>query len=109
MDLKIENTSVGTVLNAKRAYTAQKVINSALDGTTFIQTTGGAITRYIIDVYCETKAKRDILDEANNDGVLLTLVLDANTSVYGYVEEETITWKEWRDGHGVGHFTLIKQ
>ena len=109
MELKIENISVGTVLNAKKQYTAQKIIKNALDGTTFVQTIGGAITRYVIDVYCETKAKKDMLDNANNDGTLLTLVLDQSTTVYGYVEEDTISWKEWRDGHGVGHFTMMKQ
>jgi len=109
MELKIESTSIGIVLNAKKQPYAQKIIKNALDGTTFIQTTGGAIIRYIIDVFCDTKAKRDSLDEANNNGTLLTLVLGENNSVYGYVEDETISWKEWKDGHGVAHFTMMKQ
>lgn len=109
MDLKVGNSVVGKMLDIKRKYTAQKVINTALDGTVYVQTTGEKITRYVINVYCDTSANRDALDEAANTGAQITAIDRNSDSIIGFVEEDAIAWKEWADGHGVGKFTLIKQ
>ena len=109
MELLIGDTSIGTVVNAKRSPQAQKMVTSALDGSTYVQTTGGRIMRYIVDVYCSTLAKRESLDSACNEGTLLTIVFGENSSANGYVEENEVSWKEWRDGHAVGRFTMIME
>lgn len=109
MDLRIGNTVVGEVLEFRRKYDAQKLINSALDGTVHTQSTGGPITRYETRCLCRTAEDRDRLDDASNYGDIITVTTRDNVDVDGYVENNTIEWQEWKDRHGVGHFTFIKR
>ena len=108
MDLKVGNEVVGMVLgNLRRRYKAQKIVNTALDGTVYVQTTGRPITRFEVNCYCGTGEDRDKLDAGANNGDVITVTTRDLVDVIGYVEEDTIDWKEWVDGHGVGRFTLI--
>jgi len=109
MQLKKGTSVYAKVLNAKRLFTAQKIINTALDGTTYIQNTGNAITRYELDIYCATATLRDLVDEACNDGARLTLVFENLSTIDGFIEDETIEWKCWKDGHGVSKIKFIKE
>ena len=43
-------------------------------------------------------------DLTNND--LLTIDNWRGSRLLGFIEK-TVTWKEWKDGHGVGRFTFI--
>lgn len=106
-DLKVGSTVVGRTIEFRRKYTAQKVVNTALDGTTYIQNTGGAITRYEVRCFCKTAEARDKLDEGANIGDIITVTTIENEDVVGYVESPTIEWQEWTDRHGVGKFTMI--
>lgn len=107
MDCKIGENIVGKVLNYKHLPKAQKIISTALDGTTYGQKTGDAIQQYSVDVYCSTEAKRNSIDLACGECTELTIVLrDGTTEVTGVIEDETVEWKEWEDGHAVGRFTL---
>lgn len=108
-ELKYDGNTVADVINAKQNLTAQKIVNTALDGTTYVQNVGNAITRYILDIYCETKALRDAVDLACNLGARLTLDFGENNTVDGFIEDNTISWKEWKDGHAVGKITFIKE
>lgn len=107
MEIKIGTTTVATVLNAKRAYIARKISNAALDGSAYVQSVGRASETYEIDAYCATGANRNAIDSACNTSEMITLVLD-NANIGGFITDETIDWKEWPDGHGVGHFTLAR-
>lgn len=107
-DLKVGNDVVGRAIEFRRKDTARKVINTALDGSVYIQNTGQPIIRYEVRCYCKTAENRDKLDNASNNGDLITVVINDNDSVIGYVEDDTINWQqEWPDRHGVGHFKLI--
>ena len=108
MDLKVGNEVVGMVLGTlRRRYKAQKIIVTALDGTTYAQNTGRPITRYEVNCYCGTAEDRDKLDAGSNNGDVITVTTRDEVDVTGYVEEDSIEWKEWVDGHGVGRFILI--
>lgn len=109
MELKIGSTLAGVLLNITKKPTAQKVINTALDGTTYIQNTGYPIMRYDVDCYCATPENRELVDDACNDGSIITLTDRSGTEILGYIEENAVKWKEWIDGHGVGKFTLIRR
>lgn len=109
MDLYVGSTVRGHVLNYKRKYEAQKKVTTALDGTSYVQNLGNAITRYQIDVFCSTESNRNALDSACNECDNISIVLRDGNEVIGFIEEEEIEWKEWLDGHGVGKFTLIKE
>ena len=108
MNVKINDEIVGTALNVKKQDTAQKMLSIALDGTPYAQTTGSPIIRYIVDCYCGTATNRNKLDNASNQGALVTVSTRNDLEVTGYIEENTIDWKEWPDGHGVGKFTLVQ-
>ena len=109
MDLKVGNEVVGMVLGLlKRKYTAQKIVNTALDGTVYTQNTGRPITRYMVNCYCGTEEDRNKLDDGCNNGDIITITTKDMVDVTGYIEEVSIEWKEWIDGHGVGKFTLIQ-
>lgn len=108
MDLKIGNETIGMVLAIKRRPEAQKMMSIALDGTPYAQTTGRAIRKYVINCFCGTNEDRTKLDDACNEGALVTVITRDNTEVTGYIEEITLEWKEWIDGHGVTKFTLIQ-
>lgn len=109
MDLKVGNTVVGQVLEFRRKYTAQKIVNTALDGTVYVQNTGRPITRYETRCLCRTAEDRDKLDEGANNGDIITVTTRDNDDVTGYVENNTIEWQEWVDRHGVGRFTFIQR
>lgn len=109
MDFLINDIVVGTVLNYKHLPEAQKIISKALDGTVYGQSTGKATQKYEVDIYCSTGSKRNAIDSASNDCSEVTMVLrDGITSIIGIIEDETISWKEWVDGHAVGKFTLVE-
>lgn len=109
MDCKIGNDVVGKVLNYKHLPEAQKLINRALDGTVYGQKTGDAVQKYEVDIYCSTAARRSAIDSASNECTEVTIVLrDGITEVTGIIEDITIEWREWVDGHGVGKFTLTE-
>ena len=97
---------IGVVLGVKQAYEPQKIINTALDGTVYVQTTGKATDKKQVDVYCSTVERRNALDTASNEGALLTIDNWRGSRLLGFIEK-TVTWKEWKDGHGVGRFTYI--
>lgn len=107
MDFKVEGITIGTVLNAKRRFTAQKMVNTTLDGTVYIQSTGKPISRYEVYVYCGTPEDRNSLDKAANESASVTITLRDGAIVTGYIEEDEVTWREWIDGHGVGSLTII--
>lgn len=109
MDFLIDNLVVGTVLNYKHLPEAQKIISKALDGTIYGQSTGSATQKYEVDVYCSTGSKRQAINSACNDCSEVTMILrDGLTEIVGIIEDETISWKEWVDGHAVGKFTLVE-
>lgn len=99
-------TILGKVIGLKKNYTALKISNIALDGTPYVQQTGTAIDRRIADIFCPTLEDKDSLDDASNNGALLTVDNWGGYIIKGYIEKD-IKWKEWRDGHGVGRFNFI--
>lgn len=106
--IKVGNDVVAQVLARKRKPTAQKIVNTALNGTSYVQTTGSAIWRYEVSIYCDTPEKRALVDEACYNGADVTLIYDDLTEI-GYIEDVAVTWKEWTDEHGVGSFTLLRK
>ena len=109
MDFYVGNTLRGQVLNYKRKFEAQKLVSKALDGTSYAQSLGNAITRYEVHVYCATETNRNALDSACNECDEVSIILRSGSEIKGFIEDEEIVWKEWTDGHGVGKFTLIKE
>lgn len=107
MDLKVGNDVVGRAIEFRRKDKAQKVINTALDGTAYIQNTGQPIIRYDVRCYCKTAEDRDKLDDGSNYGDLITVITADDESVTGYIEDDIDWQQEWPDRHGVGHFKLI--
>ena len=107
MDCKLGDTVVGKIAGYKAIPQAQKIISTALDGTAYGQKTGNAIHKYEVNVYCSTALNRTLLDFACQGCTEVTIILRNGLEVIGIIEEETIKWKEWVDGHGVGKFTLI--
>lgn len=107
MDCKIGDSVVGKVLNYKHLPQAQKIISTSLDGTVYGQKIGEAIEKYSVDVYCATATMRTQMDNACSGCAEVTIILRTSVEITGIIEEETIDWREWADGHGVGHFTLI--
>ena len=104
--IKRGNDTLGIMLRFKYKPKALKISNTALDGTPYVQNPGKATDKRESAVFCDSYEKKHAMDEASNDGALLT-VLWEGTTVRGYIENDSINWKEWRDGHGVGQFTLI--
>lgn len=105
-DIKRGNNILGTVIGFKRDYDATKINVVSLTGIPYTQTPGQAVHRRITNVYCDTYEKRDALDNASNEGALV--VIDWGGQIFrGYIEDKKITWKEWRDGHGVCRFTFV--
>lgn len=107
MDCKIDDTVVGKVLNYKSLPQAHKIISLSLDGTVYGQKIGEATRKYLVHVYCATALNRTYLDLACSGCLEISIVLRTGLEVTGIIEEETIDWKEWTDGHGVGKFTLV--
>lgn len=103
--IKTGNTVLGQTLMCKKQYNARNIVNVALDGTPYVQTTGTAENRRDVYIYCSTPERRDLTDNASNNGALLAVHWKGNI-ISGYIEEN-IEWQEWRDEHGVGHFTLL--
>ena len=99
------NTVLGTVLSTKQRYTSLKITNIALDGTPYVQNTGSPIDRRDVYLFCPTVAKRNAVDEASNKGAVISVEWN-NQTIRGYIEQD-VAWKEWKDGHGVGSFTMI--
>ncbi len=104
--LKRGNNTLGSVIECVKNYTSQKILNIALDGTPYVQTTGTAIDKRTVSVYCSTKESRDAVDDASNECALLVVTGWKGKNIKGYIEKD-VTWKEWHDEHGVGRFTLI--
>ena len=98
------STILGEVLTCKRQYESAKVANKALDGTQYLQTTGVAAETRAIALYCDTYARRCAMDNASNNGALIS-VEDRDGLLKGYVKED-VSWREFPDGHGVGIFEL---
>lgn len=105
MVAKIGNTKLGDVLACKRTPQARKISNVALDGTPYVQTTGTAVDKRAVALYCDTTERRLTTDSASNDGALISVEWNDGT-LYGYIDGD-ISWSEWKDEHGVGKFTLI--
>lgn len=106
MDLiKRGNDTLGVVLGFKYKPKALKINNVSLTGVPYVQNTGEATHKRETYVYCDTPEKRQGMDEASNDGAILTAIWQGKT-YRGYIEND-ISWKEWRDGHGVGEFNMI--
>lgn len=105
-DLLYGSNTIGTIITYPKKYTSQKVTNISLDGTPYVQNTGTAIDRRIVHVFCPTAENKDALDVASNTAALLTILESDGSAVKGYIEKD-VSWKEWRDGHGVGAFTMI--
>lgn len=103
--IKVDNVSIGTVLGCKKMLTPNKVVNTALDGSVYIQTVGDPIDRRQIHAYCDTIAMRNALDYAANYGAQVTIEWN-NQTIVGYIEND-VSWNEWKDGHGVGKFILL--
>ena len=103
--IKAGNTTLGVALACKKEYNPRNIIIAALDGTPYVQTTGQPKSNREVDIYCETKAKRDNTDNAANTGALIDVHWKGEI-LKGYISGK-ISWKEWRDEHGVGHFTLL--
>ena len=102
----VGNTATAVLLGAKVQYKPKSIISEALDGSVYIQTPAIATTRYEVNVYCDTPAKRDAVDGASNDGSLIKIDMLDGTQKTGYIDGRVV-WKEWLDGHGVGKFTMI--
>ena len=106
MIAKKGNTKLGDVLKCKKNYTPQNIITIALDGTPYVQTTGVATDKREVALYCDTEEKRILTDDASNNGALITVEYSEDITLKGYIDGK-ITWREWRDGSGVGKFTLL--
>ena len=106
--LKRGSTTIAQVISRKRRPTAQKIVNVACDGTSYSQTTGSAVWRYEVYVYCATLEEREAVDAACYDGAEVTLIFD-DLTVEGFIESNEVVWREWTDEHGVGSFVLIKK
>ena len=106
--LKVGNNTIAQVLSRKRRPVAQKIVNTALDGTAYVQTTGGPVWRYEVYIFCATLEEREAVDEACYEGAEVTLIFD-DLTVNGFIESEAVSWREWVDEHGVGSFVLIKK
>lgn len=105
MDARRNNTKLGDVLACKKDFTPLNVTIISLDGTPYLQTTGTATQRRSVSLYCDTEAKRVATDNAANDGALISIEWNGST-LYGYIDGK-ITWKEWKDEHGVGKFNFL--
>lgn len=109
MDFNVGSVTVGKCLNYKAQYEAKKIISRANDGTVYAQSVGKPIQRFEVDVYCATALTRAFLETASFNCAEVTLYNRSNSPIVGFIEDETINWKEWKDGHGIGHFTIIKE
>ncbi len=107
MDCMIGDSVVGKVLNYKYLPQAQKIISKSLDGTVYGQKTGEATTTYEVNIFCATASNKLSMDGACSDCAEITIILRSGVEVAGIIEEETIDWKEMKDGRAVGKFTLI--
>ena len=111
INVYIEGSNKGIVLGHKTKPESQLLMNLALDGTPYIQNPSEATDKRQVSIYCDTFAKRQAMDNASNIGKLISIypivnVNENNERVYGYIEKN-IKWKEWKDGHGVGTFTMV--
>ena len=104
-DLVYNTDIIGTMLDCVKRYTPLKITNISLAGIPYMQTPGVATDRRTIHVLCPTLEKKDKLDVASNNGGLL-LAHWGGKIIKGYIEKD-VTWRLWRDGHGVGRFTLL--
>ena len=105
MVAKRGNSKLGDVLACKRSPQSRKISNTALDGTPYVQTTGTAVDKRAVAIYCDTPEKRYATDDASNDGALISVEWN-NETLYGFIDND-VTWREWKDEHGVGKFTFI--
>ena len=109
MDFKVGDSTIGKCLDYKRRPEAKKIISKANDGTVYAQSVGKPIIKYEVDIYCSTNLLRVMLETASANCSEVTLYDRNNSQIVGFIQDETIEWKEWRDGHGIGHFTIIKE
>lgn len=105
MEAKRGNTKLGDVLACKRDFTPLNVTIVALDGTPYVQSTGNATQRRAVALYCATEAMRTATDNAANEGALITVEWNDST-IMGYIDGK-VSWREWKDEHGVGKFNLL--
>ena len=104
-EIKIDGVTVATALGCKQSYAPNKIVNTALNGTIYVQNTGKPIDRRLVHAYCESFSDREDLDRASNEGAALTIDWKDRT-LLGYIADN-ISWQEWKDGHGVGAFTFL--
>ena len=105
-DVKIGSEVIGTMLDVKRKPSIHKVTGTFLSGQAFIQTVGDITDRRRYWVYCPTQSNRDSLDSACLYGKMINIEWQGKIT-YGYIEDESLVWKEWRDEHGVCSLTLV--
>lgn len=105
-DVKLGSEIIGTLLDTKKDPSIHKVSGTFLSGQAFIQTIGEKTDRRKYWVFAPTKAAREALDHACLYGEMINIEWQGKI-VYGYIETQKQTWKEWRDEHGVCSFSLI--
>ena len=105
-DVKVGSEIVGTMLDTKKDPNIHKVTGKFLSGQAFIQTIGNKTDRRKYWVYAPTKSTKETLNDACLYGSLISIEWQGKI-VYGYIEDDKLTWKEWRDEHGVCSFMLI--
>ena len=109
MDFKVGDSVIGKCLSYRFLPQAKKKINAALDGTVYAQSTAKRLNKYEVHIFCATALTRALLDTANAYCSEVTMC-DRNGSEHtGFIVEDTLEWKEWKDGHGVAHFTIIEE
>lgn len=109
MDFKINDSVVGKCLDYRYRPEAKKIISRANDGTAYAQSVGLPTRKYIVDVYCASGLARTMVDLASTSCAAVTFVDRKGSEHTGFIEDDTIEWKEWKDGHGVGQFTIIQE
>lgn len=109
LDFNVGTTTIGKCLDYKQRNEAKKIISKANDGTVYAQSVGKPAVRYEVDIYCSTALLRAMVETASVNCSEVTLYDRNNSQIVGFIEEDTIEWKEWTDGHGIGHFTIIKE
>ena len=103
--VKTGNTVLGVALGCVNSYKARKILNSALDGTPYMQTTGNPDMKKEVTIWCETPEDRYATDNASNNGALLSVEWH-NKTFTGFVDGD-IKWEQFRNERGAGTFTLI--
>ena len=78
------NTVIGQVLSFVGGLEQVKITSKALDGTVYIQTVGASTRKATVSVF-SSREEKDILDEAEASGALISVTYK-RTTYLGYVE-----------------------